>query len=546
MRGIALNFLPLTAENFKILLFRLPYVEGERPESGTETAVKRHFKVDDQYVPFWTLFQRVQGATQMECFPHDNIYATVEALRLALIQSCEQKLHPSNFRVLDQFRKSVEIVTERFDEGRKVMLLEPYYLRSRKKFGILLDFRFRPNEEFRGTIRASQLSLALNRQGFQNVDHYADRNRQLADFVVKFHKSIFPLSLNNGQQVAVDSRLIELRSEILRGKRYVFGSDTEAQAQFSGMRQSGPLKQVKEGIGLYFVYRREDHTLAQDLFRALRGDTFGTFPGMEAMFELPINRQNVKGVVISDFGHSEIRRIRDKIVADKTGGATVPIVLTPFGKFDAPEENKPYWHMKHSFLSRNLPLQVVTTNTIADRQILKWSAASIGLQVFAKLGGTPWRVRPRSESCLIIGIGQAHRVREGRISRFFAYSVLTDSSGIFEEVRVLGDDIEESIYIERFSNSLRNIIADYSGRFSKFVVHATFSVRKQELREVSEVLSEHQSQAQEGEFVSLKFNSRSRFFGFAASHNSRVPFESTVVRLSGNEVLVWFEGMTQG
>ena len=49
-----------------------------------------------------------------------------------------------------------------------------------------------------------------------------------------------------------------------------------------------------------------------------------------------------------------------------------------------------------------------------------------------------------------------------------------------------------------------------------------------------------------GEFVSLKFNDKNRFFGFAVGHNSRVPYESTVLRLSGNEFLIWFEGLQYG
>ena len=116
---------------------------------------------------------------------------------------------------------------------------------------------------------------------------------------------------------------------------------------------------------------------------------------------------------------------------------------------------------------------------------MKWSAAGIGLQIFAKLKGTPWKVRPRTERCLIVGIGQAHREVNKRIERFFAYSVLTDSSGDFAEVRVLGDAQEEDQYIESFSASLWKIFEDYSDRFSSFVVHTTFAIRRSELDSIA-------------------------------------------------------------
>ena len=199
------------------------------------------------------------------------------------------------------------------------------------------------------------------------------------------------------------------------------------------------------------------------------------------------------------------------------------------------------------FLSKKIPIQVVSTKLIADKNELKWATASIGLQVFAKLGGTPWKVRPRTERCLIVGIGKAHRKFEDRIVRHFAYSVLTDSSGVFQDVKVLADANEEEEYIQSFSTSLRAIFKEYSSQFSSFVVHSTFAIRRRELESIASALEEQKSQqAQPGEFVSIKFNDRNKFFGFAANHNTRTPYESTVVRLSNNEFLVWFEGLQYG
>lgn len=265
------------------------------------------------------------------------------------------------------------------------------------------------------------------------------------------------------------------------------------------------------------------------------------------MFRLSISTKNVSGATLSDFNSREIERIRDKVAEDAIGKNVVPIVLTPFSRHDAPEENADYWKLKHAFLSKELPIQVVATETVADKEKLKWSAASIGLQVFAKLGGTPWKVKPRTERCLIVGIGQAHEVSDKGIERYFAYSVFTDSSGIFEEVRVLADAQEQNDYIHKFSDNLRKIFAAYSSRFSSFVVHSTFKIRRTELQRIEHALREQQTQqAQPGEFVSIKFNDKNKFSGIALDHNSLVPYESAVISLSRNEFLVWFEGMHYG
>ena len=544
MRGIALNFFPLTTDQFTITLYRLPSGEGERPRCGDEEAVRRKLKVNGEYHPYWMLFQQTEDATKVVCQPFDNVYTTMDALRLALLQSCEKNLGSDHFRVIGGFRRRIEITMDTYAEGIQVISLEPYLLRSRRQFGFLADFRFHPKEEYRGTTRSLQLSLSLDKNGRANPNYYADRYSHLSDYVARFHNKIFPLHMPGGQKVAVEPLLVELRPTTLDVKNYVVGDDSLSKSQFRGVEQSGPFEQSPEDARLYFLYRQEERPLSRDLFRALRGDTFRTFSGMERMFKFSISDKNVKGVALEDFSGGEIERVRARVIADAAGRKVVPIVLTPFNRYDDPGENAAYWTLKHAFLSKGLPIQVVASKTVKDENTLKWSTASIGLQVFAKAGGIPWKVRPRNERCLIVGIGQAHKFSEGGIERFFAYSVLTDSSGVFQEVRVLGEEQNEALYIEDFSTNLRNIFADYSSDFSSFVVHATFSIGRRELETIARLLAAQKAQQEEpGEFVSLKFNDRNRFFGFAMDHNSRVPYESTLIQLSHNEFLIWFEGL---
>ena len=546
MRGVALNFFPLVTHKFKISLFRLPYFEGERPSAGDEVAVRRNLKVDGTRDLYWTLFTQIENGIETECEPFDNSYITRDALRLSLIQSCRLNLEPSSFRVTEGFLPRVEITTATRPEGLQVISLEPYLLRSRGQFGFLADFRAHPTDEHQRTRRALQLSLSLDKSGRRNSNYYADRYSHLAAFVNEFHHLIFPITLPGGQQVQVARQLVELPPERLDVKKYVVGSSRVSNSQFMGVKQDGPLEQCPPEAHLYFLFKEEDRPLSRDLFRALRGDTFHTFPGMDRMFHLPITSDSVSGTALADFSDKEIKRVRDRVVADAASRNVVPVFLTPFSKHDQPEENAAYWKLKHAFLSRRLPIQVVASKTVANKEQLKWSAAGIGLQIFAKLGGTPWKVRPRTERCLIVGIGQAHREVDKHIERYFAYSVLSDSSGVFEEVRVLGEAKEEDRYIESCSANLRKILADYSDEFSSFVVHTTFTIRRSELDTIALALSEKEKQSEVGSFVALKFNDRKGLFGFAVDHNSRVPYESTMVPLSQNEYLVWFEGLQYG
>ena len=498
-------------------------------------------------MPYWTRFEPFDGATQVDLKPFENTYATVEALRRALEESCGSGLEAGSYQIRDGFRREIEVVVERHEEGMATVSLSPYLLRSAGRFGILASFRFHPSEVYRGTRRALQLSLALDKNGQPNLDFYADRFSKLSNFVKEFHRSLFPLRVSGGQEVDVGSRLVGLTPDALAVKRYVMNGRRESRSQFMGVQRFGPYDRNAEDTQLYFLYRREDHGLSQDLFRALRGDTFRTFAGMRKIFRFPISRQNVKGATISEFEPREIERVAEMVATDAGGGPVVPVVITPFSRRNQAEENQAYWKLKHAFLARGMPIQVVAAETIADRNTLKWSTSGIALQIFAKAGGTPWRVVPTTERCLIVGVGQAHKVlMDGGIERYFAYSVLTDSTGAFQEIRLLGTGGDEQSYTDAFHQSLRKIFEDYADRFSSFVVHSTFSIQKRELDSIAAALSAQQAAAGDGYFVSMKFNDRNRFFGFASSHNSRVPYESTIVSLSSSEYLVWFEGLQYG
>ena len=201
------------------------------------------------------------------------------------------------------------------------------------------------------------------------------------------------------------SRLIGLSPDALAVKRYVMNGRRESKSQFMGVQKFGPYEQNTENTQLYFLYKRDEHGLSQDLFRALRGDTFRTFPGMNSMFRFPVSRRNVRGANMSGFEAEEIERVADMVNADAAGRPVVPVVITPFSRRDEAEENEAYWTLKHAFLARGMPIQVVSAETIANRNTLKWSTSGIALQIFAKAGGTPWRVAPATERCLIVGRG---------------------------------------------------------------------------------------------------------------------------------------------
>ncbi|MHB8655704.1 MAG: Piwi domain-containing protein, partial [Terriglobia bacterium] len=203
-----------------------------------------------------------------------------------------------------------------------------------------------------------------------------------------------------------------------------------------------------------------------------------------------------------------------------------------------------YLCAKHAFLTQGLASQFVDRKQLEDRTALQWSISNIGLAVFAKMGGIPWRLKPSTEKCLIVGIGQAHREINGHIERYFAYSVLADSSGIYESIKLLGNSTDPDEYHASLTSNLRNVLLAHKDQYSSFVLHLTFSMKKREVKAIKDLLKELKGNgAADSEFIALKFNDKNSFFGFSAEHNSRIPYEGSVAPLSRKDFLLWFSGL---
>jgi hypothetical protein len=208
-------------------------------------------------------------------------------------------------------------------------------------------------------------------------------------------------------------------------------------------------------------------------------------------------------------------------------------------------DERTYYSLKYRLLGENLPLQAVTVDLLRRRDGLKWSTSNIALQIFSKIGGQPWKVKPTNEKCIVFGIGQSHRVIEGKIVRYLAYSVSTDSSGLYKKVCMLGKSDSERSYLEQLKSNMSQHVQQYIKEgYLKCVLHVPFKIRRNELESINEAVEEVASQnsGQGIDFIVLKVNTRNDFFGFANT-NSLVPYESSYLKISGREYLVWFEGL---
>ena len=82
-----------------------------------ERVVLRRLQVDHEYKPHWTSFKSFDGASRMELEPFENTYATLDAFKAALAESCASVLNPEGYNVSDGFRREIEVIAQRHEEG---------------------------------------------------------------------------------------------------------------------------------------------------------------------------------------------------------------------------------------------------------------------------------------------------------------------------------------------------------------------------------------------------------------------------------------------
>lgn len=543
---IHLNFLPFADGLPRFRVFRRPVQPTEeRPNGGT---IRQYSLPCDPSNPearrsYWVSIDERDGYEPVFVGPNDNNHLTEWVLFRALLATVNNSKHRQRVRVRERkFGDEIRFVMNSHPEGDEELVLQPYFLRSHRQFGFLADFHFRLGEGVPYSRRVQQLSLALDENYKRNLDYYNDRVNKITSFLKTIEDSISPIQLPGTETgVSLHFRFQSLEATRLRSKVYVFAGERESRSQFLGLKEYGPLENLKSPVSLLFVFREQDRRAARELAAVLQGSHRAIkMPGFAQLFRTPLVIDR-NPVVVDDFSEHSASRVLERVSFSPI--QTVPIFLLP-------DSHDPgYFQHKALFAERSIPTQVCTLQTLSSQDALRWSAANIALQIFCKAGGLPWKVRSTGERSLIIGISQSHKTQrvgtETRIERYFAFSVLTDNSGMFQKIQVLGDARDRETYLSDLKRKLRETLINNTEEFSRIVIHTSYRLKWSEIDAIRQVVSDMlaEGQRRDRQFAVIKVNEHNRFFGTNANVNSLVPYEGTSVRLGYNEFLIWFEGL---
>jgi hypothetical protein len=268
-----------------------------------------------------------------------------------------------------------------------------------------------------------------------------------------------------------------------------------------------------------------------------------SFPGFESLFktELTIDRNPV---VLPDFSRESFAKALQTVKSLRDSHPTlVPVFVLPS------DDDNGYLEHKAVFANAGIATQVCTLRIINDDYALKWAIANIALQIFCKSGGQPWKVRPTKDRSLIVGISQSHKLRiedgKSSVEKYFAFSVLTDNSGLYQKIEILGDSGSKHDYLSALKSNLDRILTHDSEGYSQVVLHTSFKIKNDELDQIERAVRDASSKFTQSvkKFAVVKVNHKNRFFGFNPEVNSLVPYEGSVARLGWGEYLLWFEGI---
>lgn len=531
-QNIVLNFLPLNEQEFSFTVFRRKVKHQEKKWDNNVKSYKLPQNQDDtdNYVSYWVSFNEFENSEPFTVKASTNIYLSEWYIHFLLHQklSAQQSVTQYNHRsVFNELRTYFEI--ERYSEGVKTIWLEPFHLKKNQKFGFLIGFRFFLNKNQQFNKRVQQLSFSLDNDGRSNKNFHIDIFNYLKRFIGTLNTHLNPIANN----ISISNSFEPIESDLLATKIYEFGSGKTSNSQFNGIMSNGPFQNVSNNVQYVFLFREVEKSLMIELMKALNGDKYNTFKGLEK-FKLPriTPKVNLIAIRISSFNVEEIERAITEI--PKQGNR---IVISVFPR----SEERFYYTLKNRCLKDNILLQVIHNETILNEYIFKWSVSSIGLQIFSKLGGTPWLVKSTQQKTLMIGVGhsQSRDPETNQIQRFYAYSVLVESTGKFVSIKPLANHSDKKEYLNEIANSVGALIVENQA-YSKIVFHLPFKIKKEEIDIIESAIRNRNAAV---EVTLIRINDTSKFLGFNTLQNSLAPYESTFAALSFHEFLVWTEGL---
>ena len=537
---IKLNFLPLEQSKFTFKVWRKIFTNIPKPDGVQKRSLPKNNN-NEERENYWVSFEQKEGYEEFLCKSEYNNYLNIDYI-FHLLKIKTKKNFSENENIIEEkIRKRIYFVLKHHEYGDETVWLEPYYFYPERIFGFLINYKFRvtdpKNKNMREVLR---LSLSLDKNYRSNRNYYLDKFDKIQTFLKNFKDRVFPLEDDFQNLISINTNFQELNTKQLTSKEFIFANQQKSPSQFKGISSFGPLKELENSVTFFYIFPKVYENLALDLKQALKGELYGImFNGLSQVFRLEI--EDEIDCIIDDYSEVNLQKAISEIINFHTtnpGKLVLPIFIEDKNNETA------YYNLKYHLLKYEIPVQSISYQLLGRRDQFKWSASNLALQIFVKLGGIPWKVNQKTNS-LIFGLSQSHKFIEGKIVKYYAYSVCTDSSGIYKKINILGNSDDEQSYLIQFKTQLISAINNnLDESFSKCIIHVSYKIKTKELICISDAINTLKNTHSEIEFIVIRINTEHSFFGFANT-NSLIPYEGTYVTIKNEkrQYLLWVDGL---
>ncbi|WP_316838931.1 argonaute/piwi family protein [Pedobacter gandavensis] len=310
------------------------------------------------------------------------------------------------------------------------------------------------------------------------------------------------------------------------------GTKTNSTSPDMGLTNFGPYDSISfdtKSPSVICICHRENRGYFTDFLGSLKdGISNSNFfkKGLLKKYELQDLTYNINE--LSSFELSEYLRIIREWDESKPDLAIIEI---PSEFKRLPDNDNPYYKLKAKLLSLEIPVQYVSTEKV--KAYNEYILNSLALQIYAKLGGTPW-VLPSQKSVdreIIIGIGHSwmrqNQYKGAEQSKVVGITTFLSSDGQY----LLGDKVKDVSFENYFNELLSSLTYSFNrlereqgwaeGDTVRLIFHIFKPIKNMEFDVISQFIKNN-----------TKYKIKFAFVTISKSH-PHLLFEPTQVGISG-------------
>lgn len=544
-KDLLINFFPICTSKVRVSCYRrmCASANDKKPDADHYRFTDTTGGVDTP--AYWLTCDAHDGYDEYIFDADKHPMAARWVLSRRLFKALQEEIDAKVFykaRIVDAFYPRLEVlVKETKGVGWQGFIVEFDWQSVLRKHGLYVSFHFFKNERVPYSDEVQKLSLSLDSKGKPNRDLFRQYKEWLKAFYNRFLQGKTWLVGGDGSAICFGG-MATLSARVLNGKMLEFANGEQNKSTYWGLKKSGPFMGCKDEPTFFFVFRKEYIQAARFLFECLCGREFPErFSGMTHFFGVKFDNSNIRHVILEG-SDEEAHEQASRVIAAAGCKNPVAIVLVTGDEYE-------YLLQKSIYLGKGIPSQDVRVDHVRAGRNFQWSVAGVALQLFCKAGGVPWCVHTPRRQDLIIGVSQLWKKEEGRSRRFVAYSITTDASGFFRDIRTLSDEATEADYVSKLALRIKNQLDENIKNMhpKRIVLHCSFRLQRSAMDAIRKVIREVlQEQNHVVSIVVARVNTEHRYLAFDSVRETNIPDENTVMRLGRSAYLVWPDGTPPG